>query len=35
MLFESGEYGVLCFADISDVAFGACDAVEINFCCVW
>ena len=34
MLFESGEYGVLCFAAISDVAFGACDAVDYIFSCV-
>lgn len=27
MLFESSEYCVLCFADIYDVAFGACNGV--------
>ena len=28
MLFKSGEYSVLCFANIYDVAFGACDGVD-------
>ena len=31
MLFESREYRVLCFADIDDVAFGACDGVDDVF----
>ena len=31
MLFESREYCVLCFADIYDVAFGACDGVDDVF----
>jgi hypothetical protein len=28
VLFKSGEYSVLCFANIYDVAFGACDGVD-------
>ena len=31
MLFKSVEYGVLCFANINDVAFGACDGVNYIF----